>query len=157
MPIQTVGRRGPTVSASGRPNRYAPFLVVRLSDDRRRSFVVSAIETRASAGVRVLLGVIGAHLGWLGVDLAVAFGCGVSEEVGDVVGEASVEAAWSRGLLLHLQMLRRGRRWRRLSSNLGQEKCSVRLAEDLGSQRGRGERPVGSHVTATFSLLPRLR
>jgi hypothetical protein len=94
-PIQTAGKRGPAVNASGRPNRYAPSLAVRLSDDRRRSFGVSATETRASAGVRVWLGVIGAHLGRLGVDLAVAFGCGASEEVGDVIGEASVEAAWS--------------------------------------------------------------
>jgi hypothetical protein len=31
----------------------------------------------------------------LGVDLAVAFGCGASEKVGDVVGEAIVEAARS--------------------------------------------------------------
>jgi hypothetical protein len=31
----------------------------------------------------------------LGVDLAVAFGCGASEKVSDVVGEAIVEAARS--------------------------------------------------------------
>jgi hypothetical protein len=54
-------------------------------------------------------------------------------------------------------MLRRGRRWRRLPSNLGQEKYSVSLTEDLGSQRGRGERPAASRVTATFPFLPQLR
>jgi hypothetical protein len=59
--------------------------------------------------------------------------------------------------LLHLQSLRRCRRWRWLPSSLGQEKGSVSLAEDLGSQRGRGERPAASRVTATFSLLPRPR
>jgi hypothetical protein len=51
------GKRGPPVCASGRPNRYAPISAVRSSDDRRRSFVVSATETRASAGVRVWSGV----------------------------------------------------------------------------------------------------
>jgi hypothetical protein len=56
MPIQMAGWRGPAVSASGRPNRYAPFLAIRLSDDRRRSFVVSATKTRASARARVWSG-----------------------------------------------------------------------------------------------------
>jgi hypothetical protein len=56
MLIQMAGRWGPAVSASGRPNRYAPFLAVRLSDDRRRSFVVSATEMRASARARVWSG-----------------------------------------------------------------------------------------------------
>jgi hypothetical protein len=37
----------------------------------------------------------GAHLGLLGVDLAVAFGCGPSEEVGDVIRKANVKAARS--------------------------------------------------------------
>jgi hypothetical protein len=31
----------------------------------------------------------------LGVDLAVAFGCGALEKAGDVVGEAIIESAWS--------------------------------------------------------------
>jgi hypothetical protein len=44
----------------------------------------------------------------------------------------------------------------RLPSNLGQEKYSISLAEDLGSQRGRGERPAASRMTATFPFLPRL-
>jgi hypothetical protein len=89
------GRRDRAVSASGRPNRYAPISAVRLSDDRRLAFVVSATETRASARARVWLGLTGAHLGRLGVDLAVAFGCGRSEKVSEVVGEVNVEAAWS--------------------------------------------------------------
>jgi hypothetical protein len=50
---------------------------------------------RASAGVRVWLGFIGAHLGLLGDGLAVAFGCGASEKIGDGVGEANVDAAGS--------------------------------------------------------------
>jgi hypothetical protein len=40
-------------------------------------------------------GLTGAHLGRLGVDLAMAFGCGLSEKVDDVVGEAIVKVAWS--------------------------------------------------------------
>jgi hypothetical protein len=36
-------------------------------------------------------GLTGAHLGWLGVDLVVAFGYGGSEKVGEVVGEVNVE------------------------------------------------------------------
>jgi hypothetical protein len=70
-------------------------LAVRSSGDRRRSIVVSATEEQDVGEARVWLGVIGAHLGRLGIDLVVAFGCGASEEVGDVVGEANVEAAWS--------------------------------------------------------------
>jgi hypothetical protein len=54
--FQMASRRGPAVSASGRPNRYAPISAVRSSDNRRRSFVVSATETRASARVRVWSG-----------------------------------------------------------------------------------------------------
>jgi hypothetical protein len=56
-PIQMAGKRGSPVSASGRPNRYAPISAIRSSDDRRRSFVISTTETRASAGVRVWSGV----------------------------------------------------------------------------------------------------
>jgi hypothetical protein len=50
---------------------------------------------RASAGVRVWLGFIGAHLGLLGDDLAVAFGCSASEKIGDGVREANIDAAGS--------------------------------------------------------------
>jgi hypothetical protein len=89
------GKRGPPVSASGRPNRYAPFLAVRSSRDRRPALVVSAIEDEGVGGVRVWLGFTGAHLGLLGDDLAVAFGCGASEKLGDVVGEANIDAAGS--------------------------------------------------------------
>jgi hypothetical protein len=46
-------------------------------------------------GVRVWLGFTGAHLGLLGDDLAVAFGYGASEKVGDGVGEANVDVAGS--------------------------------------------------------------
>jgi hypothetical protein len=53
------------------------------------------IEEQDVGEARVWLGVIGAHLGRLGVDLAVAFSCGASEEIGDVIGEVIVEAAWS--------------------------------------------------------------
>jgi hypothetical protein len=52
-------------------------------------------KTRALAGVRVWLGFTRAHLGLLGDDLAVAFGCGASEKIGDGVGEANVDAAGS--------------------------------------------------------------
>jgi hypothetical protein len=50
---------------------------------------------RVSARARVWLGLTGAHLGRLGVDLVVAFGCSGSEKVGEVVEEVNVEAAWS--------------------------------------------------------------
>jgi hypothetical protein len=53
-------------------------------------------------------------------------------------------------LLLHLQMLRRGRRWRRLPSVLALEKGSVSTTGSLGSQREGGERPAVSQMTATF-------
>jgi hypothetical protein len=88
-------QRGPAVIGPGRPNRYTPISAVQSSGDRWRSIVISAIEEQDIGEARVWLGVIGAHLGWLGVDLVVAFGCGASEEVRDVVGEANVEAAWS--------------------------------------------------------------
>jgi hypothetical protein len=50
---------------------------------------------RVLVGVRVWLGFTGAHLGLLGDDLAVAFGYGASEKVGDGVGEANVDVAGS--------------------------------------------------------------
>jgi hypothetical protein len=53
-------------------------------------------------------------------------------------------------LLLHLQTLRRGRRWHWLPSVLALEKCSVSIAGSLGSQREGGERPAASQVMATF-------
>jgi hypothetical protein len=87
--------RGLLVSASGRPNRYTPFLAVRSSRDRRPAFVISATEDEGFGGVRVWLGFTGAHLGLLGDDLAVAFSCGASEKLSDVVGEANVDAAGS--------------------------------------------------------------
>jgi hypothetical protein len=40
-------------------------------------------------------GSLGAHLGWFVDDLAAAFGCGASEELGDAVGEVNVDAARS--------------------------------------------------------------
>jgi hypothetical protein len=50
---------------------------------------------RASAGVRVWLGFTGAHLGLLDDDLAVAFGCGALEKIGDGVGEVNIDTAGS--------------------------------------------------------------
>jgi hypothetical protein len=88
-------QRGPVVIGPGRPNRYAPISAVRSSGDRRRSIVVSAIEEQDVGEARIWLGVIGAHLGQLGINLAVAFGCGALKEVRDVVGEANVEAVCS--------------------------------------------------------------
>jgi hypothetical protein len=70
-------------------------LAVRLSDDQRLAFVVFATETRASTRARVWLWLTGAHLGRLGIDLAVAFGCGRSKKVGEVVEEVNIEAARS--------------------------------------------------------------
>jgi hypothetical protein len=72
-----------------------PFLAVRSSRDRRPALIVSTTEDEGVGGVRVWLGFIGAHLGLLGDDLAVAFGCDASEKLGDVVGEANVDAAGS--------------------------------------------------------------
>jgi hypothetical protein len=53
-------------------------------------------------------------------------------------------------VLLHLQMLRCRRRWRRLLADLGHEKGSISLAGDLGSQRGKEEGPEALQATATF-------
>jgi hypothetical protein len=52
-------------------------------------------EDEGVGGVRVWLGFTGAHLGLLSDDLVVAFGCGASEKLGDVVGEANIDAAGS--------------------------------------------------------------
>jgi hypothetical protein len=38
---------------------------------------------------------LGAHLGWFVDDLAVAFGCGGSEELGGAAGEVNIDAARS--------------------------------------------------------------
>jgi hypothetical protein len=40
-------------------------------------------------------GLLGAHLGWFVDDLAAAFGCGGSEELGVAAGEVNVDAARS--------------------------------------------------------------
>jgi hypothetical protein len=40
-------------------------------------------------------GLLGAHLGWFGDDLAAAFGCGGSKELGNAAGEVNVNAAGS--------------------------------------------------------------
>jgi hypothetical protein len=40
-------------------------------------------------------GLLGAHLGWFGDDLAAALGCDGSEELGDAAGEVNVNAAVS--------------------------------------------------------------
>jgi hypothetical protein len=40
-------------------------------------------------------GLLGAHLGWFVDDLAAAFGCGGSEELGDAAGEVNVDAEGS--------------------------------------------------------------
>jgi hypothetical protein len=53
------------------------------------------IEEQDIGKARVWLGVIRAHLGRLVDDLAVAFGCGGSDKLGDVVGEVNIDAARS--------------------------------------------------------------
>jgi hypothetical protein len=50
---------------------------------------------RVSARARVWSGAHGVHLGWLDINLVVAFGCSGSEKVDEVVGEVNVEAARS--------------------------------------------------------------
>jgi hypothetical protein len=144
------GRWGPAVSASGRPNRNAPISAVRSSEDRRRSFVISAIETRASARVRV----------WSRVHRssprAARRRSGGGVRLRSVGRGRRCRRRGERrsgvvlGLLLHLQTLRRGWRWHRLPSVLALEKYSVSTAGSLGSQREGGERPAASQVTATF-------
>jgi hypothetical protein len=52
-------------------------------------------KARASARLGFGWGFTGAHLGLLIDDLAVALGCGVSEKLGDVVGEVNIDAAGS--------------------------------------------------------------
>jgi hypothetical protein len=102
-------------------------------------------------------GFTGAHLGLLGMDLAVAFGCGVSEKGRRCHRRGEHRSGVVLGLLLHLQTLQRGRRWRRLLSVLALEKYRVSIAWSLGSQREGGERPAASQVTTTFPFLPRPR
>jgi hypothetical protein len=144
------GRRGPAIIASRRPNRYASISVVRSSDDRRRSFVVSVTKRRASAMARVWSG---AHQSSPGAARRRASGGVRLWFIGKGQrcrrrGERRSSAVL--GLLLHLQMLRRGRRWHRLPSVLALEKYSVSTAGSLGSQREGGERPVASQMMATF-------
>jgi hypothetical protein len=57
--------------------------------------VVSATEGEGVGEARFGWGFIGAHLGLLVDDLAVALGCGASEKLGDVIGEVNVDAAGS--------------------------------------------------------------
>jgi hypothetical protein len=148
--FQMAGRRGLAVSASGRPNWYAPISAVRSSEDRRRSFVVSATEMRASARVRVWLGV---HRSSPRAARRQSSGGIRLRSVGR--GRRCRQRCERRsgtvlGLLLHLQTLRRGQRWRRLPSVLALEKYSVSTTGSLGSQREGGERLAASQVTATF-------
>jgi hypothetical protein len=60
--IQMANRRGPVVSGSRGPNRYAPFLAVRSSRDRRPAFVVSATEEQNGGEARVWSGFTGGSL-----------------------------------------------------------------------------------------------
>jgi hypothetical protein len=55
--FRTADRRGPAVSGCCVPNRYAPFLAVRSSDDRRPVFVVFAKEEANGGEARVWVGV----------------------------------------------------------------------------------------------------
>jgi hypothetical protein len=57
--IRTADRRGPAVSGGWVPNRYAPFLAVRSSRDRRPVFVVFAIEEANDGEARVWSGFAG--------------------------------------------------------------------------------------------------
>jgi hypothetical protein len=59
-------------------------------------FVVLATERKNGGEARVWSGSTGgAHLGWFVDDLAVAFGCGGSKELGDAAGEVNVDMAGS--------------------------------------------------------------
>jgi hypothetical protein len=49
----------------------------------------------AAAGLGFGWGLLGAHLGWFVDDLAAAFGCSGSEELGDGAGEVNIDAARS--------------------------------------------------------------
>jgi hypothetical protein len=144
------GRWGPAISASRRPNRYAPISTVRSSDDRWWSFVVSATETRASARVRVWSGAhrssprVARHRSGGGVWLRFVEKGRRCRRRGERRSGAVL------GLLLHLQTLRWGRRWRRLPSVLALEKGSISTTGSLGNQREGGERPAASQMTATF-------
>jgi hypothetical protein len=57
--IQAADRRGLVISGSRIPNRYAPFLAVRSSRDRRPAFVVFAIEKQNGGEARVWSGFTG--------------------------------------------------------------------------------------------------
>jgi hypothetical protein len=58
-------------------------------------FVVFAKVEANGGEARVWSGFTGAHLGWFVDDLAAAFGCGGSEELGSAAGEVNVDAARS--------------------------------------------------------------
>jgi hypothetical protein len=58
-------------------------------------FVVFAKEEANGGELGFGSGSTGAHLGQLSDDLAAAFGCGGSDELGDAAGEANVDAARS--------------------------------------------------------------
>jgi hypothetical protein len=58
-------------------------------------FVVFAKKGRTAARLGFGRGVLGAHLGWFGDDLAATFGCGGSEELGVAAGKVNVDVAGS--------------------------------------------------------------
>jgi hypothetical protein len=70
--------------------RSCPFDQVAIDDQRSSS---SRQKSRTAVRLGFGRGLLGAHLGWFGDDLAVTFGCSGSEKVGVVVGEVNVEAA----------------------------------------------------------------
>jgi hypothetical protein len=57
--FRTADRRGPGVGGCWVPNRYAPFLAVRSSRDRRPVFIVFAIEEANGGEARVWSGSTG--------------------------------------------------------------------------------------------------
>jgi hypothetical protein len=70
--------------------RSWPFDQVAINGQRSSS---SRQKSRTAARLGFGRGLLGAHLGWFGDNLAVTFGCGGSENVGEVVGEVNVKAA----------------------------------------------------------------
>jgi hypothetical protein len=90
--FQMAGRWGSAVSALGGrigTRRFWPCNQVTIDGDRLSS-------PRQKRGCQWGLGFgrefTGAHLGWLGIDLAVVFVCGSSKKVGDVIREAIIKA-----------------------------------------------------------------
>jgi hypothetical protein len=57
--IRTADRQGSAVSGCGIPNRYAPFLAVRSSRDRRPAFIVFATDEKNGGEARVWSGLTG--------------------------------------------------------------------------------------------------